>query len=96
MCSAHVTRGSQGEAYALATLTRRSSCFITGGDNHLAVWRIDRDSKRLSCYDVSVPKMRRTFLCIEVDQRDEVCSFSWEIKFSMCVSLGVLLRYINW
>ncbi|CAH0546208.1 unnamed protein product [Brassicogethes aeneus] len=73
ICSEHVTKGVQGEPFALATLERRSSCFIVGGEELLAVWRFDKEVKRLVCYEVSMPKMRRTFLCIDVDQRDELC-----------------------
>lgn len=41
------TRGVQGEAYFLLTTHRRGACFLTGGDNNMTVWKIDKEARNI-------------------------------------------------
>lgn len=73
VCGSQVAHGIQGEATTLLSMNRRSTCFMTAGDNHLAVWNVDVELRKVNSLDVSTGKIKRTIICIDVNERDEVC-----------------------
>lgn len=66
------SRGIQGEASVIQSMTRRGACFITGGDLHLSVWTINRNERSVSSVDVAMAKLKRNILCLDTNERDEV------------------------
>lgn len=74
LCGAQVARGVQGEATAILPMMRRAECFLTAGDNHLSVWKIDKDARNLHFTDVGMAKLKRFILCMDCNERDEVCN----------------------
>ncbi|XP_018331120.1 cilia- and flagella-associated protein 52 [Agrilus planipennis] len=73
LCGTTATKGMQGEAYTVCTTNSRVPCFISGGDNNLTVWSIDREARSMSGVDVNMSKLKRQVLCIDIHERDEVC-----------------------
>ncbi|XP_060519945.1 cilia- and flagella-associated protein 52 [Cylas formicarius] len=72
VCGAQATRGVQGDAAVLLPMMRRGACFVTAGDCHLAVWKIDQNAKTIAPIDVAMAKLKRNILCMDADERDEV------------------------
>ncbi|XP_044270982.1 cilia- and flagella-associated protein 52 [Tribolium madens] len=73
ICGSAVAHGIQGEATTILSMNRRGPCFMTAGDNHLAVWTVDKEARKVHSLDVSTGKIKRTILCMDVNERDEVC-----------------------
>jgi hypothetical protein len=73
ICGSAVAHGIQGEATTILSMNRRGPCFMTGGDNHLAVWTVDKDARKVQSLDVSTGKLKRTILCMDANERDELC-----------------------
>lgn len=73
ICGTQVARGIQGEANVLQAMISRGSCFITGGDGHLAVWTIHKTTRNTSSVDVAMSKLKRNILCLDTNERDEFC-----------------------
>ncbi|KAG5873676.1 hypothetical protein JTB14_017153 [Gonioctena quinquepunctata] len=73
ICGSQVSRGIQGEATVIQSMFRRGACFITGGEYHLAVWRIEKVARNVKSVDVALFKMKRTVLCLDINERDEFC-----------------------
>lgn len=69
---ASATRGIQGEAYFVVATHKRGACFVTGGDNNMAVWEIDEPARSLRNIDVVVSKIKRIAYCMVIDDRDEI------------------------
>ncbi|KAF7267221.1 hypothetical protein GWI33_019550 [Rhynchophorus ferrugineus] len=72
VCGAHASRGFQGEATVLLPMTRRGQCFVTAGDCHLAVWKIDVVARNVRSTDVAMFKLKRKVLCVDANERDEM------------------------
>ncbi|KAK9891942.1 hypothetical protein WA026_017425, partial [Henosepilachna vigintioctopunctata] len=73
ICGGQVSRGIQGNATCLISMNRRGACYMTAGENHLAVWYIKVDARSTHCEDVNMLKIKRTIVCMDADDRDEVC-----------------------
>ncbi|KAJ8985900.1 hypothetical protein NQ317_010657 [Molorchus minor] len=73
ICGTQVPRGIQGQATVVQAMTRRGACFITAGDNHLAIWKVNRDARNVKSVDVLMTKLRRVILCLDINERDEYC-----------------------
>ncbi|KAJ8919844.1 hypothetical protein NQ315_006373 [Exocentrus adspersus] len=73
LCGSQVSRGVQGEATCMQSMTRRGACFLTAGDNHLALWKINQEARNLKSIDVSMTKLRRIVVCLDINERDEFC-----------------------
>ncbi|KAJ8929876.1 hypothetical protein NQ314_017390 [Rhamnusium bicolor] len=71
LCGSQVSRGVQGEATVMQSMNRRGVCFITAGENHLAIWKINKDARNAKSVDVAMVKLRRTILCMDTNERDE-------------------------
>lgn len=46
---------------------------MTAGDNHLGVWTVDKEARKLRLLDVNTGKIKRAILCMDVNERDEIC-----------------------
>ncbi|XP_044754994.1 cilia- and flagella-associated protein 52 [Coccinella septempunctata] len=73
LCGGQVSRGIQGTVTCLLTMNRRGACYVTGGENHLASWHINAEARSTHCVDVNMLKIKRTIVCLDADDRDEVC-----------------------
>lgn len=73
LCGGAASKGVQGEATVVCTTNRRSPCFLTAGDGNLKVWRIDVNARNVRGVDVKVSKLRRMIVCMDLNERDEVC-----------------------
>ncbi|XP_018568693.1 cilia- and flagella-associated protein 52 [Anoplophora glabripennis] len=73
LCGSQVSRGVQGDPTCIQTMTRRGACFLTAGDNHLALWKINQEARNLKSFDVSMPKLKRNVVCLDINERDEFC-----------------------
>lgn len=73
LCGNSASKGIQGEATVLRCTNRRSACFLTAGDGTLIVWKIDRDSRNVKGVDVSLSKLKRIIMCMDLNERDELC-----------------------
>nr|XP_023016817.1 cilia- and flagella-associated protein 52 [Leptinotarsa decemlineata] len=73
ICGSQVSRGIQGEATVIQSMSRRGACFITAGEQHLAVWRIDKDARNVKSINVALSKTKRAVLCLDTNERDEFC-----------------------
>ncbi|KAJ8945339.1 hypothetical protein NQ318_009734 [Aromia moschata] len=72
---------SMSSRWAAATASRagdgrpgddeEGACFVTAGDSHLALWRINRDARNVKPVDVSMSKLRRVIMCLDINERDE-------------------------
>lgn len=72
LCGSQVSRGVQGDATCIQAMTRRGACFLTAGDNHIALWKTNQEARNLKSVDVSMPKLRRIVVCLDINERDEV------------------------
>lgn len=50
----------------------RRDAFVTGGEQNLRLWFIDKLSKKLTVQDVAVGKLRRIYTGIKINSRDEI------------------------
>lgn len=73
LCGAQVCSGVQGEATTVYPMNRRMECFLTAGDQNLRVWKIDKNARNVKGIDVKMSKLKRIILCMDVDDRDELC-----------------------
>ncbi|CAH1965474.1 unnamed protein product [Acanthoscelides obtectus] len=73
ICGSQLARGVQGDATVLHAMNKRGACFITGGDGHLAVWKVDKEARNVTSVDVATSKLKRKVLCMDVNERDELC-----------------------
>ncbi|XP_017778484.1 PREDICTED: cilia- and flagella-associated protein 52 [Nicrophorus vespilloides] len=73
ICGAEATKGSQGDATVLYTMNCRGPCFMTAGEGNLMVWKIDAEARSVIGIDVSLSKLKRKVLCMDVNDRDEIC-----------------------
>lgn len=73
LCGAQACSGVQGEPTVVYPMNRRMECFLTAGDQNLRVWKIDKNARNVKGLDVKMSKLKRIILCLDVDDRDEVC-----------------------
>lgn len=73
LCGAQAGSGVQGEAATIFPMHRRLECFLTAGDQHLRVWKIDSNARNVKGVDVKMSKLKRVILCVDVNDRDEIC-----------------------
>lgn len=73
LCGGTAAHGTQGDVITLIPMNLRGACFITGGDNHIAIWRIDKDARNIRSIDISTARLKRKVLCMSVNERDEMC-----------------------
>lgn len=73
LCGAQATRGTQGVATIVCSTNRRGACLLTAGDLNLLIWRIDMNARNIIPMDVNLNKLRRNILCLDLDERDEIC-----------------------
>ena len=64
-----------GHAILIKNLWRVGSYFITAGENHLRMWSILRDKRKLVNHDINMGKQQRKFVCGQVDVNDEYAYF---------------------
>ncbi|XP_039429837.1 cilia- and flagella-associated protein 52 [Culex pipiens pallens] len=72
ICGTIATKETTGDALNVCALRQRWTVFVSGGDQNLRVWHIDRDRKRLEVQDVAVGKLRREFTGMCITEDDEV------------------------
>lgn len=73
LCGSVATRGIQGQATVLCTTNRRAACFLTAGDGNFGVWRINKKARNVQVVDVKMSKLKRVILCMDLNERDDVC-----------------------
>lgn len=73
LCGTQVCSGFQGEATLVYGTNRRGTCFLTAGDMNIMIWFIDKIHRSISGVAVNLNKLRRTILCMDLDERDEMC-----------------------
>ncbi|XP_072398730.1 cilia- and flagella-associated protein 52 [Diabrotica undecimpunctata] len=73
ICSNQVAKGISGEVTCINSMNKRAACFITAGDAHLTIWVINHKARNMSQFNVAMAKLRRVILCVEINERDEVC-----------------------
>ncbi|VEN44166.1 unnamed protein product [Callosobruchus maculatus] len=73
ICGTQLARGVQGEATVIQAMIKRGACFVTAGDGHLAVWKVDKEARNVTSIDVAMSKLKRKVLCIDANERDELC-----------------------
>ncbi|XP_053672450.1 cilia- and flagella-associated protein 52 [Anopheles nili] len=71
ICGTIATKETTGEATKVASLNKRFTTFVSGGDQNLRVWNIDRERKRLTVQDVAVGKLRREFTGMRISPNDD-------------------------
>nr|XP_029732385.1 cilia- and flagella-associated protein 52-like [Aedes albopictus] len=72
ICGITATKETTGDALKVCGLNQRWTTFVSGGDQNLRVWHIDRDRKRLNVQDVAVGKLRREFTGMRITENDEI------------------------
>ncbi|EAT39137.1 AAEL009035-PA [Aedes aegypti] len=72
ICGVTATKETTGDALKVCGLNQRWTTFVSGGDQNLRVWHIDRDRKRLNVQDVAVGKLRREFTGMCITENDEI------------------------
>ncbi|XP_057661479.1 cilia- and flagella-associated protein 52 [Diorhabda carinulata] len=73
ICGNQVAKGVAGEVSFVNSMTTRAPCFLTVGDNHLAVWVINHKARSMVEFNLKMTKLKRYILCAEINERDEVC-----------------------
>lgn len=73
LCGSQVCRGFQGEALLVLRTNRRPMAFITAGEMNLMIWTIDKMARNVNGTSVTMSKLKRTILCMDLDERDEMC-----------------------
>lgn len=73
VCGTQVCRGFQGEALLVVGCNIRPMCFLTAGEMNVTIWIIDKLARNITGTTVGMSKLKRTVLCMDLDERDEMC-----------------------
>ncbi|XP_063727827.1 cilia- and flagella-associated protein 52-like [Symsagittifera roscoffensis] len=71
ICGAAAALSSAGLVTCLKYSNHSDDTFITGGDCNLRVWTLDRKNRKIKPEDIDTQKIKRQYLCIEVESEDK-------------------------
>ncbi|XP_077288474.1 cilia- and flagella-associated protein 52 [Arctopsyche grandis] len=71
LCTMTAAKIITGDARTLASMKRRPNCFVTGGENNLRVWSVNKATKGVAVNDVSMGKLKRYIVCVALNKNDD-------------------------
>ncbi|XP_022914302.2 cilia- and flagella-associated protein 52 [Onthophagus taurus] len=73
LCGNQASSGTQGDAVVVYPTNKREACFISGGECTLQIWKIDREARNVRGINITLAKLKRLIMCIDLNERDEIC-----------------------